>query len=62
MGHEAKIKDDYPKSRIMYKDIPLMSNVETEKWISDNGYVIWKCEVSIMGTYLVTVRSRVMEV
>lgn len=32
---EAKIKDDYPKSRIMYKDIPLMSNVETEKWISD---------------------------
>ena len=36
----------------------LSSVAKAEKWISDNGYVIWKCEVSIMGTYLVTVRSR----
>ena len=38
------------------------SVAKAEKWISDNGYVIWKCEISIMGTYLVTVRSRTMEV
>lgn len=34
------------------------SVAKAEKWIADHGFVIWKCEISIMGTYLVTVRSR----
>ena len=38
------------------------SVAKAERWITDHGYVIWKCEISIMGTYLVTVRSRTMEV
>ena len=28
-----------------------------ERWITDNGYVIFKCEMTILGTYVVTVRS-----
>ena len=46
----------------MFDKWDVSSVAKAEKWISDNGYVIWKCEVSIMGTYLVTVRSRAMEV
>lgn len=28
-----------------------------ERWISDNHYVIWKCETTILGTVLVTVKE-----
>ncbi len=33
------------------------SVAKAENWIKDHGFVIWKCEVSVMGTYIVTVKS-----
>lgn len=33
------------------------SVAKAERWISEHGFVIWKCEVSVMGTYIVTVKS-----
>lgn len=40
----------------------ISSVAKAERWISDHGFFIWKCEVSVMGIYLVTVRSRHKEV
>ena len=33
------------------------SVAKAERWISDNHYVIWKYETTILGTVLVTVRE-----
>lgn len=33
------------------------SVAKAERWISDNHYVIWKYETSILGTVLVTVKE-----
>ena len=33
------------------------SVVKAEQWITDHGYFIWKCETTILGTYVVTVKS-----
>ena len=33
------------------------SVARAEAWIKDHGYFIWKMELTIMGTYVVTVRS-----
>ena len=33
------------------------SVAKAERWIADNHYVIWKCETTIMGTVLVTVKE-----
>lgn len=34
------------------------SVARAERWIADHGFVIWKCELTVLGAYVVTVRSR----
>ena len=33
------------------------SVAKAEAWIKDHGFFIWKCELTIMGAYVVTVRE-----
>lgn len=33
------------------------SVARAERWMKENGYVIWKCETTILGTVLVTVKE-----
>ena len=32
------------------------SVARAEKWIAEHGYVIWKCELTVLGAYVVTVK------
>lgn len=34
------------------------SVARAENWIKDHGFIIWKCELTVLGAYVVTVRSR----
>ena len=33
------------------------SVARAEAWIKEHGFYIWKCELTILGAYVVTVRS-----
>ena len=32
------------------------SVARAEKWIAEHGYFIWKCELTVLGAYVVTVK------
>lgn len=35
----------------------ISSVAKAEKWILDHGCVIWKCELTVSGTYVITVKN-----
>ena len=34
----------------------IRSVAKAEQWIKEHGFIIWKCETTIFGTYVVTVK------
>ena len=35
----------------------ISSVARAERWIAEHGLVIWKCELTVLGAYVVTVKS-----